>query len=157
MKEAFFYFLPCFYAFIACIGFCILFNIRGIGILLCALGGALGWFVYLASAPLLQSDLLQSLVAAMAASTYAEIMARVRKCPVTPYALLASLPLVPGAGIYYTMEHAISGKTDLFASTFLHTLSLAGALALGLLLVASLVRLMNTVQRRRQIRRGKGI
>lgn len=149
-------YLPCVYAFVACIGFCILFNIRSTGILICALGGALGWFVYLVSAPLLQSDLLQSLVAAMAASAYAEIMARVRKCPVTPYALLASLPLVPGAGIYYTMEHAISGETELFMSTFLHTLSLAGALALGLLLVASLVRLLNTVRHGRTRMRKEG-
>ena len=40
-------FLPCVYAFVACAGFCVLFNIHGPGIFFCSLGGALGWLAYL--------------------------------------------------------------------------------------------------------------
>lgn len=47
------------------------------------------------------------------------------------------------------MEHAVSGEVDLFLSTLLHTLGLAGALAVGALLVASFVRLF---QKRREHR-----
>ena len=143
------YFLPCLYAFIACIPFCILFNIHD-GILLCATGGALGWFVYLASAPIAGSDIMQAFLAATAISAYAEIMARIRKCPVTGYLLVAFFPLVPGGGIYYTMEHAINGETQLFLERFLHTLGLAGSLAVGVLLVSSFVRMINALRRKRR-------
>ena len=83
------YLLPCLYAFGSCVGFCILFNIHT-GILLCAIGGALGWLVYLAAAPLVQSDILQSFLAALFISAYSEIMARIRKCPVTGFLVVPS-------------------------------------------------------------------
>ena len=90
-------FLPCLYAFGACIGFCFLFNIRGEGMLICALGGALGWLCYLLAAPLVHSDIIQSFLAAVFISAWSEVMARVRKCPVTSYLLVALFPWCPAA------------------------------------------------------------
>ena len=144
------YYLPCFYAFLACIGFSMLFNIHGMGMLICAGGGFLGWLVYLLTAPMVHSEIIQSLFAAVAISAWSEIMARLRKCPVTSYLLVALFPLVPGGGIYYTMEHAMSGDSALFLDSLLHTLGLAGALAVGVLLVSSLARLMTNYQNRRR-------
>lgn len=142
------YFLPCLYAFIACLGFSLLFNIHGKGIVICSLGGALGWLVYLLAEPVFHNDIAQALVAALALSAFSEGMARLRKCPVTAYVLVSAFPLVPGAGIYYTMEHAVNGETELFLETLMHTLGLAGALAVGVLLVASSVRLFASYRRR---------
>lgn len=141
------YLLPCLVAFLACVPFCILYNIHA-GVVICAAGGALGWLVYLLSAPLVSSDFMQAFLAAVAISAYSEIMARIRKCPVTGYLLVAFFPLVPGGGIYYTMEHAINGETELFLSSLLHVLGMAGALAVGVLLVASFVRMITTIERR---------
>ena len=138
MREALLYLLPCVYAFLACIGFSMLFNIHGAGMLVCAGGGALGWLCYLLTGPL------------VGISAWSEVMARLRKCPVTSYLLVALFPLVPGGGIYYTMEHALNGDTELFLDTLMHTLGLAGALAVGVLLVASVVRLFTTYQSRRR-------
>ena len=143
MRETILYFMPCIYAFLACIGFSMLFNIHGIGMLICAGGGGLGWLCYLLAAPLVHSDIIQSFLAALVISAWAEIMARLRKCPGTSYLLVALFPLVPGGGIYYTMEHALNGETDLFLASLLHTLGMAGALAVGVLLVASFVRLFS--------------
>ena len=64
-----------------------------------------------------------------------------RSKPATGYLLVALFPLVPGGGIYYTMEYCIAGNTDLFLETGLHTLGVAGVLALGVLLVSSVVRM----------------
>lgn len=139
--------LPCVCAFVACLGFSVLFNIRGGGILICAFGGMLGWLCYLLSAPL-GSDIVQCFIAAVVISAYSELMARIRRCPVTAYLLVALFPLVPGGGIYYSMEHAMNGETSLFMNTLLHTLGLAGALAVGVLTVASLVRLWTDFKRR---------
>ena len=139
--------LPCVYAFAACIGFSFVFNIHGKGTLICACGGGLGWLCYLLSAPLVQSDIVQSFLAAMGISAWSEGMARVRKCPVTSYLVVALFPLVPGGGIYYSMRHAMNGDVDAFMNELMHTLGLAGALAVGVLVVASLVRIV-TARRR---------
>ena len=146
------YFLPCVYTFFACIGFCLLFNIHGAGMFICAGGGALGWLCYLLAAPLVQSDIVQSFLAALVISAWSEVMARLRKCPVTSYLLVALFPLVPGGGIYYTMEHAMNGETAQFMDSLLHTLGLAGALAAGVLMVSSLMRLYILSQERRRAR-----
>lgn len=145
------WFLPCFYAFVACLGFCVLFNIRGLGAVLCSLGGALSWLAYLAAGPLTgRNDILQYFWAAVFLSAYAEGMARVRKCPATGYLLTAFIPLVPGAGIYNMMEAALSGDNEMFLTTGLHTLTIAGALAVGVLIVSSLMRMYSMFQRRRR-------
>ena len=141
MREVLLYLLPCVYAFLACIGFSMLFNIHGAGMLICAGGGALGWLCYLLTGPLVGNDIIQSFFAALVISAWSEVMARL---------LVALFPLVPGGGIYYTMEHALNGDTELFLDTLMHTLGLAGALAVGVLLVASVVRLFTTYQSRRR-------
>ena len=110
----------CLYAFIGCVGFCVIFNIRGLDMLFAPHGGALGWFVYL----LLKDyggDIFIFFLATVAITIYAEAMARARKTPVTGYLLVALLPLVPGGGIYYTMEYCINGDTANFVQTGLHT------------------------------------
>ena len=145
------YLVPCLSAFAACLGFCIIFNIRAPGMVICSIGGGLSWLVYLLVGPLTgYSDLLQSFWAAVFLSAYSEGMARVRKCPVTGYLLVAFLPLVPGGGIYSTMEHALNGESSLFLSTGAHTLGVAGALAVGILMVSSLVRMYPALRRRRR-------
>lgn len=145
------YFLPCLWAFLACAAFCILFNIHA-GIFICAGGGALGWLVYATTAHLFHSELIQVFVAALVISAYAEIMARIRRCPAIGYLVVSLFPLVPGGGIYYAMEYAIAGETDLFLETLFHTLGLAGSLAVGVLMVTSLVRMINALLCRRRMR-----
>lgn len=147
MKELFFdYFLPCFWAFWACWGFCIIFNIHGGGIWICCAGGALGWLVYLLAGAAKLGDIIAALLAGIAISVWSEGMARLRKCPVTGYLLVALFPLVPGGGIYYSMEWALKGATRNFSNTLMHTLATAGALALGVLLVASAVRMWGVLK-----------
>ncbi len=144
-------FLPVLFAFVGSGGFAVIYNIHGWGILIWALGGALGWLTYLLSGSFLQNDTAQVFLAALVISAFAEIMARIRKCPVTGYLLVAIFPLVPGGGIYYTMEYAIRGETDAFLASFLHTLGLAGAIAVGVLLVSSAVRMWGTFHRQNSL------
>ena len=75
-------------------------------------------------------------------------MARVNRAPVTGFLLVGLLPLVPGGGIYYTMEYGISGDTINFLQTGLHTFGIAGSLALGILVVSSIVRFYHVVRRK---------
>lgn len=132
--------LPC---FIGCIGFCIIFNIHGAGGLLCALGGVVTWLVYNLTVRFGGSDLIGYFWGTLFAAAYAEIMARVRKYPAISYLVVSIFPLIPGAGVYYTMRYAVQGDMDLFASQGMHTAAIAGIMAVAILLVSTSVRLWN--------------
>ena len=140
--------IHCIAAFVACVGFAIFFNIHGPDIVLCGLGGVLAWITYLILCQLGFNDLLGYFCGAIVASGYSEIMARVRKRPAISYLVIGIFPLIPGAGAYYTMNHAVRGNTELFASQGMHTIAIAGIMALGILLVSSAVRI-STIRRRK--------
>lgn len=131
----------CLFALVGCIGFSILFNIHGPGGLLCALGGVLSWAVYLIALKTGCSDIIAYFWSALFASFYSEIMARIRKCPAISYLVVSIFPMIPGAGAYYTMNYAVRGQMDLFAAEGMHTIAIAGILAVGILLVSTTFRM----------------
>ncbi len=100
----------------------------------------MGWLTYLLLTPI-GNDVIQFFLATVATALYSEIMARVFKKPATEFQIVALLPMVPGGGIYYTMEYCVIGNTEMFLKTGLHTLGIAGALAMGILLVSSFFRI----------------
>ena len=56
------YALPCICSFLACLGFTLVFNIHGVGKLICGVGGALGWLVYLLAGKTIFAAFLASAV-----------------------------------------------------------------------------------------------
>ena len=136
--------LICIGTFVACQGFGILFNIHGPGSLLCALGGVLSWAVYDISMSLGCSEILAYFWGAVFASVYAEVMARIRKYPAISYLVVAIFPLIPGAGVYYAMNYAVQGNTEMFASQGMYTAAIAGVMAVGILLISTSVRMHHT-------------
>lgn len=128
-------------AFIGCAGFAILFNIHGYGGLYCVLGGLLAWGTYRLSEYFGCGDILANFWASFAAALFSEVMARIRKYPAISYLVVSIFPLLPGAGIYYTMLHAVEGDMAAFADQGTHTAAIAGALAMGILLVSTAVRM----------------
>lgn len=141
-------FLLCFaYAYIACLAFSFIFNLRGKFIALAPLGGSISWIVYNLFA-FSGTDLLQYFIATMAVAAYSEMLARKYKAPVTMFLVIGILPLVPGAGIYYTMEHCVMGNQEEFYASLVHTLAIAGSLALGIVLVSSIFRIYFQIRAR---------
>lgn len=130
------YVVPCVCAFLACFGFAVVFNIRGPGIPIACFGGALGWLAYLLSG----GTVWAAFLAAAVIGVFSEVAARLRRCPVTGYVLIALLPLVPGGGIYRAMRYCIDGNTPMFLSTLIQTFAMAAALAIGSMLASSLFR-----------------
>lgn len=128
--------------FFACIGFAILFNIHGVGVFVCAAGGALTWLSYRLCQQLGAGDVTANLIGAMAAAMYSEIMARIRKYPAISYLVISLFPLIPGAGVYYSVNYAVRGDMASFASKLGNTGSIAGAMAVGILLVSTVVRII---------------
>ena len=131
--------IPC---LIACLGFAILFNIHGWGITLCMLGGLGCWAIYTLCVQFGLGDLVGYFWGTAFAALYSEIMARIRKCPAIAYLVIAIFPLIPGAGVYYTMEYAMEGNMQLFAEKGMHTAAIAGIMAVAILLVSTVVRMI---------------
>ncbi len=140
----------CLAAIVGCVGFAILFNVHGKGTILCILGGGLAWAVYGISAKYGNSDIFGYFCAALFAAAYSEVMARIRKCPATAYLVIAIFPLIPGASIYYTANHFALGNAAAFASRGKHTIAIAGALAVGILIVSTIFRLITVYQHKKK-------
>ncbi len=132
--------VQCLAAAIGCLGFCILFNIHGKGILICTIGGTLSWAVYLAAACVFGSSLAGYFVATLFSAIFSETMARIRRFPAITYLLVAIFPLIPGAGIYYTTSYLSDGNMDGFMAKGGETIAIAGLLAIGILMVSTIVR-----------------
>jgi uncharacterized membrane protein YjjB (DUF3815 family) len=71
----------------------------------------------------------------MVATAYSEIFARILKTPKTAFIFPAIVPMVPGGSLYYTMSHIISGNMDEALRYATSTLSMAIALAFGIVVV----------------------
>ena len=104
--------IQCLFAMVACLGFVVVFNIHGYGNLLCVLGGGLTWAVYCLVQHLGGAELLCYFLATVFAAVFAELMARVRKYPAISYLITSLLPLIPGAGVYYSAQQAMQGNTN---------------------------------------------
>ncbi len=135
---------------LGCAGFAILFNIHGNGLMLCAAGGLFTWGVYYLVLQFCGSDLLAYFYSTIFAATYAEIMARVRKYPAISYLVVSIFPLIPGAGVYYTMNYAIQGDMKSFANNGTHTAAIAGVIALGILLASTVARILSNHVKRKK-------
>ena len=133
--------VQCIASFIGCTGFFILTNIHGSGAFLCSLGGAITWAPYCLVSYLGGNPIISTFVASLSAALYAEIMARIRKYPTISYLVISVFPLVPGAGIYYTTNYLIKGNMSDFANQGKQTIAIAGVIAVGILLISSVVRL----------------
>lgn len=137
-------------AAIGCLGFMILFNIHGPGGLICVLGGMLTWVVYSVCLDLGVGEIGAYFFGAIFASAFSEATARIRKYPAIAYLVVSVFPLIPGAGVYYTMEQAVKGDMAKFAEIGMHTAAIAGAMAIGILLVSTTVRLWSTRKSRKK-------
>lgn len=126
--------------FISCVGFGYLFNCPQKAIIRGSIAGALGWWVYKYFMYLNYNAVVSTFLGALTLSIICEIYARIYKDAVTVFVLPAILPLVPGAGLYYTMFYYIQNNSALASSKGIETIGCAVAIATALLIVSSITR-----------------
>ena len=148
-------------AFLGSMGFALVFHIRREKLVLASLGGLLSWGIYLALSGWTEQDVPRFFAAAAAAAIYAEIMARVVKCPATLFLIAASIPLIPGGSLYKTMQYFMEQEFALCSAQGLNTMLLAMAIALGMLCPMSFFHLIRQTrpevrQRRRRAGEKRG-
>ena len=152
MKMAW-YFVQTLMGCIGSVGFAVLFNIRGRKLLLAAGGGALAWAVYLACTcnglDIFAGLFFATLAGGVgqgppgeAAALASELLARAVKAPVIMLLVPMLIPLIPGGDLYYMMSFLVRGQYEAFGQYAQRVLTEAGAIALGIICVASLMNII---------------
>lgn len=130
----------CVASYIGGLGFTIVFNIYGHNAVWCGLGSMLTWLTFSTLQEIRLDGLACYFWASVLASIYAEILARKRKSPAISYLVISIFPLIPGAGVYYTMMHIVKSDMGSFLSKGIHTLAVASIIAVGILLGTTVIR-----------------
>lgn len=133
--------------FIGSVGFAVLYNIRGLRFIFASIGGLLSWSAFLGLGLLIPNEIARYFIVAALISLYAEIMARVLKTPTTTFIITSLIPLIPGSSLYYTMTNAFLGNGGDFIARGIMTLSLAGALAAGIIVIAGLAKIVKRTKK----------
>ncbi len=131
------YLLQALFAFIATVGFCILFKIPTKQYPVCGLNGVLSWIIYYAlSGPM--GIFIATFFATSAIALTSRILAVIRKTPATILLIPGIIPLVPGSYIYHTAYNFFMGNGELFSKYGFGTVKLAFSIVLGIVIVFAL-------------------
>lgn len=125
-------------AFFATVSFAVLFHVPQKEYWCCGLVGAVGWLCYLLTDYFHHSVVLASFAAVLILTALSRVFAVWRRMPATVFLICGIFPLVPGAGIYYTVYYFIMGQNALALDKGVETFKIAVAIALGIVLVLSL-------------------
>ncbi|NLJ78412.1 MAG: threonine/serine exporter [Tissierellia bacterium] len=120
------------FSFLSTIGFAVLFSIPKDSISKSGITGALGWIVFYIASNYFHSKIVGSFFAATTVGILGELLARRYKKPATIYIIPGIIPLVPGAGAYYTMLALIENDFILAAKQGTETLFIAAAISMGI-------------------------
>lgn len=136
-----------FSGFLGSVGFGILFNIRGKRLLAASLGGLVSWLLFLLVNKAICNEVLAYFIVSAMISVYAEIMARVMKTPTTTFVVTSLVPMIPGGSLYQTMVSLFKVEQQDFLQKATHTLEMAAALALGVVVITTFVRISDKILR----------
>ena len=124
-------------SFLATLAYAILFNVPKQYYTACGITGLAGWIVYLAMCQV-TTVALASFVGTLAVVLISRIFTVRKKCPITIFLVSGIIPLVPGAGIYYTAYYLVTGQMSLAAVKGLEAVKIA--IVLGIIFVVSIPR-----------------
>lgn len=136
------------WSFLAILGFSIRVNLKGIKLLFTALSGGLCWAFYLIVLYYSQSMLFSVFLAIILVCAYCEIVAPKLRTPVSVFVTCAIIPLVPGRGLFESMQYYIAGNNVQASKSILQTMLIAGTISIAIALVSSVTNLVNRLLNR---------
>lgn len=122
--------------FFATLGYALVANVPRRLYLPAALGGVLGWGMYLLLRGRLDSTFYQLLLTSAAVAAYAELCAKCFRAPATIFLIPGLIPLVPGTYIYYMMLALVQEELAVMWENAKLTAEWAFGIATGIGLVA---------------------
>ena len=127
--------------FLGTVAFSVLFNVPKRFYLCCGLTGTAGWMIYLTlTAGYDLSPALASFFGTLAVVLISRILTVRMKCPITIFLISGIIPLVPGAGVYFTAYYLVTNQMALASQRGMEALKIAFAIVLGIVLIVSIPR-----------------
>lgn len=119
------------------LAYAILYNVPRKFYLCAAFTGMAGWFCYYLIVPFTDTA-VASFFGAVGVVLVSRIFAVWKKCPITVFLISGIFPLVPGAGVYYTMYYLVSNELTLAAIKGLESLKIAFGIVLGIVFIVTI-------------------
>lgn len=126
--------------FMGTIGYAVLFNVPRRFYLCCGLTGTAGWLVYRAIVSRNASAAAASFLGTMVVVLISRILTVQMKCPITIFLVAGILPLVPGAGVYYTVYYLVTNQLAEASRRGMDAVKVAFAIVLGIVFAVSIPR-----------------
>lgn len=136
------------FALLATLGFTIIFRVPLPDIPICAIIGALGWVAYQLTSAYGFSSVMACFLGACVVALLSDIASKLCKDAATIFIIPGIMCLVPGSGMYRMMLELIHNNMTGFATEATQTLMAAGAIAVGLLVMGSLLKIVRTITKK---------
>lgn len=133
------------FAFAATCGLSIIFRVPVSKIPVCGLTGAFGWVIYQLASEQGFSAAVACFAASCIVALLSDIFSKTLKEAATIFIIPGIMCLVPGSGMYRAMLSLLHNDIASFTAIGVETLLAAGAIAAGLLVMGSLLRLLRTI------------
>lgn len=130
----------------ATVFFSILFRVPKRAVPLSAVLGGAGYAVYDLTSPVFHSTVAGYFLGTLLMAVCSEILARVKKMPATIFMIPAIIPLVPGVGLYQTMQYLVQERNDLAGRIGTTTLLEIVAMAMAMVLTGILTKTLTQIR-----------
>lgn len=137
------YFLQFIYGICASMAFAVIFHTPKKAMPLVGIIGGIGWVVYRHLVINYDNILGAAMTASLIIGFLSAVLSIILKFPTIVLYIPSLIPLVPGAGMYYTMYYLIMEEMDLFSAKALETTLIAISLATGIFVSTNLVNIVN--------------
>lgn len=137
------------FAFLGTLGFTFIFNVPLRHIPVASFIGGAGWAIYYIAVSTGCGIAISCFFGACIVGFSSDIASRICKEAATIFVIPGVLPLVPGAGTYYTMLAVVEGNLEMAADKGIQTLAMAGAIALGLLTMGTIIQVIRGIAKKK--------
>ncbi|MBZ2173958.1 threonine/serine exporter family protein [Schnuerera sp. xch1] len=137
------------FSFLSTVGFNIIFSAPKGLVLKSGFVGGIGWIVLYSTSIYFNSSIISTFFAALTVGILGELFSRHYKKPATVFIIPGIIPLVPGAGMYYTMLALVEKDFLAAADKGTETLFIAAAISIGLIVSTTLSRSIKRVKYKR--------
>ena len=126
-------------AFLGTVGFAVLYGVPRREYIHAGICSTIGWMAYLVMLRLANATVIEStFVATLVVVLVSRFMAVDRKCPVIVFQICGVFPLIPGAGIFWTVYYIVNKELSVALTTGFTALGMAVAIVLGIIFMTSL-------------------
>ena len=142
-------------SFFGTIAFSILYQVPRKYYISCGMTGATGWMIYRVMVQGV-TPAIASFFGVLVVVLMSRMLTVRMKCPITIFLVPGIIPLVPGAGIYFTAYYLVTNQLYLAAEKGIESVKIAFAIVLAIVFIESIPRevFQPTYWKQRRLRKG---